>query len=102
MEKTLSRKIGYKPNTTEVVKPAKQKATAPTKVVQPPATTAQDIVAFIKSHPLIAWGRMCVQLNIDKGNFQKALLSERPSISAENILKIEAALKDYGFCKNGK
>lgn len=104
MEKTLKREIGYKPEkttkkatTTPVVSKLEVKNTPV--VVEEAKSKAKEITTWLKSHPFFAWGRMCVALGIDKGNFQKILNSEKPSMSENNITKIENALKNYGYGK---
>ena len=104
MEKTLKREIGYKPEqTTKNVSPTKVVDKKPPKttpvVVEDPKLKALKIVVWLKAHPFFAWGRMCVALGIDKGNFKRTLDSENPSINENNIVKIENALKNYGYGK---
>ena len=94
MDKTLKRNIGYKKSkiTTPVVVKPKEVV-----VDVPRASPAKDIVEWIKAHPWIAWGRMCIELGLDKGNFKRTMDSENPSIKAEIIIKIETGLKNYGY-----
>jgi len=58
---------------------------------------SKKIVLWIKSHPAIKWSVICKNVGIDKGNFQKILKSEDPSIKIENIIKLEKELKKYGY-----
>lgn len=113
MDKKLNRQIGYtKPKT---VKTTSAKADNKSAVVgytivkkeEPPllpevirVNKTKKIIAWIKKHPMFAWGRMCVLLEINKGNFSQTLKSKTPSyISSENIEKIEHVISDYGYEK---
>ncbi len=60
-------------------------------------TKSKKITSWIKSHPAIKWSLICKNVGIDKGNFQKVLKSESPSIKIENIVKLEKELKKYGY-----
>ena len=58
---------------------------------------SKKITTWINSHPAIKWSLVCKNVGIDKGNFQKILKSENPSIKIENIIKLEKELKKYGY-----
>lgn len=58
---------------------------------------SKKITTWIKSHPAIKWTLICKNAGVDKGNFQKVLKSEAPSIKIENIIKLERELKKYGY-----
>lgn len=60
-------------------------------------TKSKKITDWIKSHPAIKWSLICKNVGIDKGNFQKVLKSDSPSIKIENIIKLEKELKKYGY-----
>jgi hypothetical protein len=40
---------------------------------------------------------MCLEIGLDKGNFQKMLKKDKISLALNYIIKIEAELKKYGF-----
>lgn len=60
-------------------------------------TEAKDIIKWIKEHPYFKWSSMCVDLKIDKGNFQRILKAKEPSIKQEQVLLIEQKIKEYGY-----
>lgn len=107
----MNRQIGYtKPKT---VKATSAKVTNKSSIVAhavvkkepalPPEiiriNKTKKVIAWIKKHPMFAWGRMCVLLDINKGNFSQTLQSKTPSISITNIKKIEHVISDYGYEK---
>lgn len=120
MNKTMKRQIGYKPDKKQVgvklkavppktnekipvdnlqrIKKAEELRRQADELLQP-SSTAKEIVDWIKSHPLIAWGRLCELVGIDAGNFNKILQSPSPSMKPDIIFKIETALKPYGYSK---
>jgi len=63
------------------------------------SSTARQLIAWIKKHPLFKWAVMCQQIGIDKSNFKRAMLSKEPVIKPEIAAKIEAVLKEYGYGK---
>jgi len=108
MDKKLNRVIGY-------VKPSgvTQKQVGikePPKVAEEPKGEvdllaaieaakgkAKKIVKWINEHEEFKWGVMCTKLKIDRGNFQRTLNSNEPSIKIELVLQIENFLTAYGY-----
>lgn len=58
---------------------------------------SENIVKWIKGHPEFKWSAMCLKIGLDKGNFQRILKSDSPSIKEEHLPKIEEILKQYGY-----
>lgn len=105
----MTRQIGYKKENNPTKKaapkpPAKPKTSVVKKekaeiVPEDRFAKTRVLIAWIKAHPMFAWGRMCVLLNINKGNFGQTLNSEMFILSKENIEKIEHVISDYGYEK---
>lgn len=97
----LNRQIGYiKPKENIGVKNFEEKKSEQIGIDELPnliKTKSKKITTWIKSHPAIKWSLICKNIGIDKGNFQKTLKSENPSIKIENIIKLEKELKKYGY-----
>jgi hypothetical protein len=55
------------------------------------------ILLWIKSHNKFKWSTMCLEIGLDKGNFQKMLKKDKISVALNYIIKIETELKKYGF-----
>jgi hypothetical protein len=58
---------------------------------------SKKIVDWIKNHKKFKWGLMCDEVGMDRGNFQRLLKAEEPTIKVEFIDKIEENLKQYGY-----
>jgi uncharacterized UPF0160 family protein len=59
----------------------------------------KKILKWINTHKKFKWSAMCVELGIDKGNFQRMLKKEKFSLTSEQLVKIEEKLKEYGYGK---
>jgi hypothetical protein len=121
MERKLNRTIGYvRPETrktvleepatpkvenklTEEIKESVHQATAAQVNIEQILATQKikslKIVKWINGHKKFKWGAMCLELGIDKGNFQRTLKSNEPEIKLEHIHKIEENLKPYGYAQ---
>lgn len=116
MKKGLNRQIGYikpkvnnttpkevapLPKLTKEIKENVHKATEVSvdilKILEVQKTKSLKIVKWINGHKKFKWGTMCLELGIDKGNFQRVLKSNAPEIKLELIPKIEENLKQYGY-----
>ena len=97
----LNRQIGYiKPKESNETTLAEPKKIDEIKIDDLPnliKLKSKRITNWINSHPAIKWSVICKNVGIDKGNFQKTLKSENPSIKIENIVKLEKELKKYGY-----
>ncbi len=113
MDKKLNRTIGYKPNKSVTVSksesPKKEPSVSETPkenssepinvlaIIEAEKAKAKKIVQWINDHKEFKWGGMCTKLKIDRGNFQRVLKSDEPSIKVENIILIEEFLTEYGY-----
>ena len=95
MERKTTRQIGY----------FKQKEvlnnTVKAVINEPPKENKVNmgILEWINTHSKFKWSTMCLELGIDKGNFQRMLKSGKLSLSKEKIKLIELQLKKYGYEK---
>jgi len=81
MEK-LSRQIGF-------VKPKNAEFN--------PSVKEQDIVDWINTHNKFKWSKMCLEIGIDKGNFQRMLKKGKITLSDEKIKQIKLSIGEYGW-----
>jgi len=116
--KALTRKIGYvKPTSSVKVNPVKKTETTESEpevkndtqnkepeidlvaIVEASKLKTKKVVKWINEHEEFKWGVMCTKLGIDRGNFQRTLNSDEPSIKIELVLQIENFLTAYGYAK---
>ena len=93
----LNRQIGYTKGSEDRIEAILNEPTIIEEIPNFIKLKSQKITSWIKSHPAIKWSFICKIVGIDKGNFQKILKSENPSIKIENIIKLEKELKKYGY-----
>ena len=119
MEKKLTRQIGFikpkgevpAPKPSKEVKQALEDSVEVNKKLDKVIETTDNllnllteiekkekkILKWINTHKKFKWSAMCVELGIDKGNFQRMLKKEKFSLTSEQLIKIEEKLKEYGY-----
>jgi len=115
MDKKLSRTIGYvkpelrdEPKKAKVEKPVLEQMDDAVKsetasilkmseLIAIQNNKSKKIVKWINSHKKFKWGLMCDEVGMDRGNFQRLLKSDEPTIKVDFIDKIEENLKQYGY-----
>ena len=102
MPQKLARQIGYKKQESDKKQPDNpkvktKKSAEPVLVVEKKDVCAEDVIAWIKAHPLIKHSSMCKLIGTDPGNFTRTICSEKPIIKQDVLAKIVEVIKDYGF-----
>lgn len=57
----------------------------------------KDIVEWINSHNKFKWSKMCLEIGIDKGNFQRMLKNGKITLPEEKIKQIKQSISEYGW-----
>lgn len=90
MEKNTARQIGYiKPKEIELIK----------NDFKYNLEKEDDIINWINKHDKFKWSKMCLEIGIDKSNFQRMLKSGKINLSNDKIKLIQLKLKEYGYGK---
>lgn len=84
------------PEWAEVVAPAKKLPVKAEKAGKKPDLTG-SVIKWISTHPHFKWTKLCFEVGMDPGNFQRVMKTKNPVIKPEILKKIVKILANYGF-----